>query len=502
MYVVDPADVRDVLRHLARDRTPRRTPLADLELVRRQLADAGFPATPEAGIYEIGQLMTQLVEGELRQLRARNEVPAGVRETGSGLGRVLADFRAGDPDLESWSAVYHVYLRPDLRLDLRSLERLLGDRHRRTIQRRLKAGTESLAVRLEALERAAQRATRQERLLTGLPPGSAEPAIGIDALVREVRSRLQRGQGASIVALGGPPGVGKTTVALATVRAMARGSATAEPVWISSPTVCETSDDWLLTEVAARCGLAPGPAERLRADLARESRVVVLDGLDEIASAARAAEAASRMPSSLVVLLAGRVCWSAVPAVRALPVPPLGRAAALQLLRRELARRGLHEAARASDEQLEPITTASGGIPLLLCAAAGELRLVDARSLARAVAVGSGIFAVLAETMWSRQWWSVEEPARQAAELVIAAEARAGCPSRSDLVDAWRGRRDAFDDGLRAAVDAGLLMAAGPAHRLSYSSAHYLARFVDGMVGASQEATVADLSSASARPCP
>jgi hypothetical protein len=478
MYELTAGDVRAVLQHLSRDRTPRHTPLAELELVRRQLASSGFQPTPEACLYEIGHIMTQVVETELRRLRARH-AGGSSEEPADGRTRVLADFRAADQDLECWSAVYHVYLRPDLRLDLQGLERLLADRHRRTIQRRLKTGTERLTARLQALERHADQASRRERLLARLPAAPTGAVVGAEVLARDVRLRLHHGRRHRMVGLGGPPGMGKTTVALAALRGAGRAEPSREPVWLSAEEAdAAGSSAALAAEVGRRCGLPAGAASVIREAPCCAGRTVVIDGLDDMPTALRVASAADGLPPWYSVLLVGRVSWSGVPDVAAMSVPPLDTQSAVRLLRDECVRRGLALAAHARAEDLMPVVAAAGGHPMVLCTAAGELRLADGKAVAGYIEQAAGVFGLLVDRLWTRQWWSVDEPVRQLTELVLAAEARGRAPLRSDLAAACFGAPGGLDGALRGALDAGLVTPSGPVAERRYRGAPFLAAYV------------------------
>jgi hypothetical protein len=483
MNDVTTKDVRDVLRHLARDRTPRASPLAATEVVRRQLAAAGYLPTPQACLSEVGHVLARVVESELRAHRLRNGAPGTAAQPADGPERVLTDFRRGDLELEAWSAVYHVFLRPDLQLDIRALERLLGDRHRRTIQRRLKTGTERLATRLQDLEREARAASRRERLRARLPSGAPDRIVGAEGILRTTRKRLDHGH--RLVALGGPPGIGKTAVALEIARAAARLTPHAEPIWLTPAEVDASArrGRGLAAEIADRCGLPGLDSGRVREALAPQRRVVIVDGLDTIGAAARVAAAAVRLTDAFAVLLTGRVCWSGVTGVHALTVPPLDLHSALRLRRREAAVRGLAAAARATADELLPLAAAADGHPLVLRAAAGELRHSDGSGVARSVLEASGALGAVIEQLWSDQWWSVDEPARLAAELVIGAEVSGAPTERIGLADAWRGEERLLDEALRSAVDAGLLVQSGTVRRPRYRSAPFLGRFVRRLTG-------------------
>ena len=126
---------------------------------------------------------------------------------------------------------------------------------------------------------------------------------------------------------------------------------------------------------------------------------------------------------------------------------------------------------------------AADGHPLVLRAAAGELRHADGPGVARSVFEASGAMGVVIEQLWSAQWWSVTEPARLAAELVIVVEGSGSRTDRADLADAWRGSERSLDDALRSAVDAGLLVQSGTVRRPRYRSALFLGPFVRRLAG-------------------
>lgn len=143
--------VRATLRHLLYDREPGETPLAYLALIQRRLLAAGFQPSPTARRLELGHLLTEIVTGELAALRRRHGL-APSASAADPCAALRADFGLGQRELEAWSAIYHVYLRPDLDIGLQTLERLLPQHHRRTLQRRLQRGVVALTARLRALE--------------------------------------------------------------------------------------------------------------------------------------------------------------------------------------------------------------------------------------------------------------------------------------------------------------------------------------------------------------
>ncbi|MFN2252204.1 MAG: hypothetical protein ACK2UL_09840, partial [Anaerolineae bacterium] len=225
-------DVRDALRHLSRDRTPGRTPLTRLQVVERAVARSGMRPSPGAREYELAQLLAETVEAELERLR-RTLRPRPQVDASDFRAALQRDFGVGHRELESWSAVYHLYLRPDLNIGLDEMEELLGDRHRRTLQRRLQEGVTALSVHLQTLERSAVAEARRERLAMNLPHGGQSELVGRAREIAVVRALLSADLGRRAVALGGPSGIGKTAVARAAALAEIKDDNVADVIWVS-----------------------------------------------------------------------------------------------------------------------------------------------------------------------------------------------------------------------------------------------------------------------------
>lgn len=187
---IETHQVRTTLRHLLYDREPGETSLAYLVLIQRRLLAAGFQPGPTARRLELGHLLTEIVTGELAALRRRHGLAPnpGAADPCAAL---RADFGLGQRELEAWSAIYHVYLRPDLDIGLQALERLLPQHHRRTLQRRLQRGVVALTASLRALEHEAVHAQWAQRRI---PRGTADawPQTRSRALALERLSRATR----------------------------------------------------------------------------------------------------------------------------------------------------------------------------------------------------------------------------------------------------------------------------------------------------------------------
>lgn len=145
-------EVRVFLRHLSRRRTPGGSTLGELQVVQQRLKAAGLRPTGRARLHEAGRLLSELVEHELARLRSQAYISWRTPTDGEPDARIRTDFSAGNRELEAWSAMYYLYIRPDFDLSLQTFVKLVADRNRRTIQRRLERGVEALTAELHVAE--------------------------------------------------------------------------------------------------------------------------------------------------------------------------------------------------------------------------------------------------------------------------------------------------------------------------------------------------------------
>jgi hypothetical protein len=475
--------VREVLRHMSRDRTAGRTALAGLVVVRRALEDAGFQPTPAACQYEVGRLLADLVERELEVLRRRAGRPPGELPPAAAL---RADFGCGLRELEAWSAMYHLYLRPDLELGLKGLTGLLDDRHRRTVQRRLRRGAVALTARVQALEREAGLSERHEALAARVPEPATSRLVGVDGLLRRAGERLRDPTGPAILALRGPGGIGKTALAQALARDAVGETGFEDVAWLAADVaapvavaVGAAASEALLVSLARQLdGAASADATpaAVRSRLRRRRTLVVVDGLDDPAWAAAAVRALRAVGGASRAVVTGRLGWSAWGDVQVLDVPALQPAAAIVLLRHEAAARGLTGVAEASDEALAPVVAASRGHPLAIRLAAGQLRADDAVGVARAFAAGEGVAAALCRDLWDPAWARATPGAHTVVRAAVGAGTRA--IPRTRLVALAGLPPDTFTAALASAVDLGLLEPTGDARAQSFRVPVFLRRFL------------------------
>jgi hypothetical protein len=435
--------VRDVLRQLYYDRTPGPTPLAALTVVQRSLNRAGFRPTDAACRYEVGRLITEIVESELAAWRRKLGVA-----TGPGLvdprEQIGADFEPGHRELESWSAVYFLCLRPDIDLGLQDLVELLPYRHRRTVQRRLHRGVDALTAQLAAMERAAVLAERRDRLLGCLPRPPENRLFGMDPLLDRLVPAGAEGLRAPMIALGGPGGVGKTALAWRLAERTIDAGGVDDVTWIAA---------------GSRTGLADGP--EIHPTRGQQRHLVVVDALDDPEVAGAIVRSLTAVAPSAQIILTGRIGWASWSGVRVVQVPLLREATAYELLRYEAHQRGLDAVAQAQAQTVAPLLAATAGHPLAIRLAVAQLRAADLATVTADFALGRGVAAGLYNDLWAPVWARTSPAVRAAVRRIIGGRA-------ADAAD---------PELLREAVDAGILIPEG-VQRRTYRPPLFLRRFL------------------------
>lgn len=507
LETITPRTVRDTLRQMSCDRSKEETPLTELETIRRSLHVAGFRSTEATRRFELTRLLVELVEAELLRLRAvvlgrEHAVLADTSNLVATRERLVQDFSRDHPDLEGASAVYHLYIRTDLCLNLPELADFLGDRHRRTLQRRLQRGVRAIAAQLGELERDARIAARADRLARRLPPAPA-PLFGRHALLSRMAERIAADVAApTILALRGEAGSGKSALAATFARRALERGLVDDIAWVevSGQVDARHAAADVLARVVAQLD-AGGAVGTGRSDdigrggppvafEARGSRtadsvprarcfgdrrvLVVVDGLDEPELATAVARGLVDPEGPRYVLLAGRVGWADTPVARVIDVPPLARIDALALLRHELERRGVRVGASADDAALAPIVGAAAGSPGAIRSAAAMLRAASIADVAHDLETGAGEAVGYADALWRGAWAIAPAETRAVVRAVIDHPASA---VDGEHAGARRATTTAYSSALRDAVDRGMLIREGGA-RPTFRPASFLDAFL------------------------
>lgn len=450
MQTISPETVRRALADLSRDRAPRTSPLIDLCAVSRELRRQGMSDSTAARMYLMGRLLSAVAESNLADLRAISGVGSSTR---SGPAAVAADFSVDHPELEAWSAVYHVYLRPDLNIDLRQLTTMLGDRHRRTIQRRLRRGVLSLTRALFDTEAEALAADRRD-VATWALPRLPETAAEDLPTARAAASAMVE-DGPAVLVISGAPGSGKTILAALVARELSRSEGL-DVCWID-----EAEQPRRLTELGldadGRDGRPRGPTP---------SRVVaVLDDCDDL-SVVRMLESLARPPCPIIVTT---ICttasanWS-----RRIMRHPLRPDQALE--RVQAAALALDPpAAELTDHHLTALVEAAEGSRLALQMAIQHLRVMSLDTVVSSLRGPSGFGVALSERLWRRRWLQAPPGIRD----VILAGSDGGRRSMNVLVDAAM-----RPETLALAAEMGLLICEGGVMARSYALPAFLGQYL------------------------
>lgn len=477
-------DVRRALRQLARDFSAGRSRLIRLDCVHRSVRSAGFGISEEACSYALGCLFQEIAAEELQRLRSAAGILGPTDAATPGRipsdETIRRDFGRSDPLLESWSAIYHLFLRPELGLDLAGLERLLGDRHRRTLQRRVARGVQALTDRLWQRERAARAQRRRRALRAALPPASGRPAPSIRGSVGALYARLFEAEDLAGLVIHGPAGIGKTTLA----RAVAEQAVGSESIhgltWLSG--AAETGP-------STNSGVPAMLAETIEAALGRmaedERALLVIDDVDRPDLLAALQRRLSRAPLGARFVLVGRASPSLAQAWYRWRCRPLSGAQALVLLRQEARHLGMQDLARAADEDFDALVSACAGLPKALLRAARALRFDGPEAVARSMsAAGPGrLGASLGRELWGGTWPATTPETRGLVRAVTAIEREGREPTLGEISLRLGRTSERTADALVRALDAGLLLPRGDVSRRVFMSAPFLGQFIASRCG-------------------
>ncbi len=151
--ILDPAEVRRVLLAIRYDQPLTDSPLTELDAVWDVLLREGVATGARGRAWALGVLVNEVIVQHLDD--ARRAAGISPSEGASAFARLEADFGAGSPELEIWSALYHRYLDPG-QIQAGEIATHIGI-SRRTLGRRLGVARRRLATALAARDREAAR---------------------------------------------------------------------------------------------------------------------------------------------------------------------------------------------------------------------------------------------------------------------------------------------------------------------------------------------------------
>ena len=305
------------------------------------------------------------------------------------LANLAMDFSIGDPELESWSALYHRYLAPNiLRVsELASAAHVAPRQYRRRVER----GVSHMVIALRQAEMEAPAPARDKLLSRHLPPPDYIQLFGIEENLELLLQALTAPNGPKFVSLEGLGGIGKTALAQAVAWHMAEiGNVSGIPwisarhEWLSHQGVIQKladpvqSVDDIIARLTIQLGqeqLAGLPTsaklERLQTLLSNEPHLVVIDNLESMQDVEKLIPTLYPLAGATRFLLTSRTTLRNFQFVQVFPINELSQENSQALLESELKRRGRNQ--KIPPKDMSALYETIGGHPLALKLASAQM---------------------------------------------------------------------------------------------------------------------------------
>lgn len=287
----------------------------------------------------LAKLLSETVKKSLEQ--SRNHLRMQVGDEQKSAACLAADFRPGDVELESWSALYYRFFadEPNPTEKLAKIACI----HERQFRRRVESGLDYLVKTLQQQELEAEAAQHKNRLSHYLPSSESSQLFGIDSLREQTVSWLTDPQGPPFVSIEGLGGIGKSALAQNVAQYMARYTDLEEILWISArqewfSTKGETTPvdsavrslDDIVARLASQLGQEQlaGLATQAKVDaltslLTQHPHLIVLDNLETLDDVQMIVPALHPLAGATRFLLTSRHTLQSFPYVQVYRMPEL-----------------------------------------------------------------------------------------------------------------------------------------------------------------------------------
>jgi len=414
----DQASVHYVLERIRQAEPIGVTPLRNLVWLRRQIEAQGPQPSLAAIETALSDALARLVEQNLSTLRLLEGViqTSPIQTRASVLNVLRQDFAHSNDELEAWSVLYHRYVRLDLNLQVQDIANTLRT-NARLINRRQGHGFYRLTEYLSRLEAEARSRNRRLWLTLKLPSPAYNSLFGIENSLSHLLELLNTAPPYA-VALIGPGGIGKTTLARAAANAIIESERFADIVWLSLDT--PTSYSSLLAMIAKSLGylhlvstseleLETSLWERLKTT----PSLIILDNADALEQPSLFLSRLSTFVEPGRLLVTMRIIPAPDTPIHIFPVHPLPSDALTALLRETARLRRIPQADLLDQTRIDAILKAVGGNPLagrLVISSLASLPLERVLERLPTLQIEHG--EALFDALYARAWQSLDDSAR------------------------------------------------------------------------------------------